>query len=180
MELEKLRLDSRLLPKVWKIYEAAFPEDEKRSEGTQAKVMRLPNYSIYAISKDEEAIALLAVWEFENFVFIEHIAVKEHMRNSGFGTKILRGFLEPATKLVLCAIDLPKTAIAKRRLGFFTRCGFRLNEFDYIQPAYSTEKKPVQMKIMSCPGLLTPKDFEKAREEIHLKVYGCETPVTEI
>ncbi len=180
MELSKLSLDSKPLVEAWKIYQESIPKNEQRPTEKQSQAMRLPNYSFYAISKDGEVVALLAAWEFENFVFIEHLAVKESMRGLGIGSKILKGFIESAKKTLLLETYPLSNKAGKRRMKFYQHAGFRLNPYEYIQPAYSEGQKPLRMSIMSQPGILAPKEFEQIRREIHLKVYGCENPVTEI
>ncbi len=180
MEVRKLTLGSELLSKAWAIYEDSFPENEQRPLELQVKAMRLPNYSFYAILEESQVAGLLAAWEFGEFIFIEHIAIKPELCGKGIGTKMLAGFVSDAKKLVLLETDLPKTVTAKRRIKFYEKRGFRMNDYEYIQPPYSKEKKPVRMRIMSNPSRLTPKDFAEFRNEIHAKVYECEKPVTEI
>lgn len=173
MELVKLSLASKLLPKAWKIYQESFPKDEQRPQEKQARVMRLPNYSFYGLLKDFNIIALFEVWEFENFLFIEHMFCNDEETES----KMLKGYVESAKKSIIIQTHTGTKPAAKNRIKFYERIGFRLNNYNYTQPAYSPEQKPVKMKIASFPGILTPTEFEEIRKEIHRSVYELEKPL---
>ena len=47
---------------------------------------------------------------------------------------LLNDFLNHMEKTVFLEVEEPGTDLARRRIGFYERAGFCLNDFDYIQP----------------------------------------------
>ena len=73
-------------------------------------------------------------------------------------------------------VELPETDMARRRIGFYMRNGFFLNEYDYIQPPISKGRLPVPLRIMTSGGRITQADFEKIRTVLYKEVYGAPLP----
>jgi ribosomal protein S18 acetylase RimI-like enzyme len=163
---------------VWDIYVEAFPKDEQRPLAKQVKLFGNPIYKFYAVYEDN-LVGLIACWNLNEILFIEHLAVKKDLRNRGIGTRILRAFLADADKAVLESYR-PKTELAKRRVRFYDRLGFKMNTFDYIQPAYDPSQKPVPMYLVSYPETLDEEEYVTIRNSIHKEVYGCDEPVLRI
>ncbi|MCG8399496.1 GNAT family N-acetyltransferase, partial [Bacillus atrophaeus] len=85
-------------------------------------------------------LAFLAVWEFAEFVFIEHFAVSEKARNSGIGGKMLEELARQKAGKVVLEVELPEDSLKKRRIGFYERHGFTFNEYPYIQPPMGEDR----------------------------------------
>ena len=147
----------------------SFPIDEIRPYEEQKELLSDSRYSIYA-----EEGGFLGVWEFDDFLFIEHFAVDKAKRNSGLGSKILTEFLENNEKPVCLEVELPDTDIAKRRIGFYERNGFFLNEFDYFQPPISKGKNIVPLMIMTSNGKISKTIFEEIRDTLYKEIYKYE------
>lgn len=151
---------------VYRIMEESFPTDERRPYLEQKSLLLDPRYSIY-----EDNGGFLCVWEFDEFIFIEHFAVDKQKRNSGIGSKLLAEFLENSEKLVCLEVEPPDTEIAKRRIGFYERNGFFLNEYDYFQPPISKGKNIVPLMIMTSGKKIPKGVFDKLRDTLYKEIY---------
>lgn len=165
--LEKMMRES--FDAVYKIMEQSFPEDERRPYTEQKALLDNPVYSIYI---DNNENAFIATWEFENFIFIEHFAVKKECRNTGLGSKMLLEFIEKQEKTVCLEVELPEAELAKRRINFYERNGFFLNEYDYFQPPISKGKKMVPLMIMTSKNKVSEDTFKNLRNILYKEVYN--------
>lgn len=170
--LRILEENNKEFNEAWKIYEDSFPVDEKRKLEDLIKILGEDIYSFYAIHDMKEIIGILEIWDFNDFILIEHIAIREDLRNQGIGTRIMKKFIEDNKKIIVVEIEKPETEIAKRRIRSWKRLNFKINRYDYIQPAYSKGKNPVPMFLISYPGLIKKSEYLGIIEEIYKKVYG--------
>ncbi len=155
---------------IYKIMEESFPSDERRNYEEQKKLFSDPVYNIYVIKK-ENVRAFISVFEFDQFTFAEHFAVALEYRNCGLGSKVL-SLLKKEVKSPICLeVELPETEIAKRRIEFYKRNGFFYNDYEYIQPAYSDEKNPVPLRIMTTEGEISEEIFKNVEKELYKNVY---------
>ncbi|MFQ8778736.1 MAG: GNAT family N-acetyltransferase [Roseburia sp.] len=83
------KLDRSDFEEVYRIMEQSFPADERRKKEGQQKLLDEEKYELLGVRNEGGLLAFLAVWEFAEFVFIEHFAVSEKARNSGIGGKML-------------------------------------------------------------------------------------------
>ena len=67
--------------KIYGLMERAFPYDERRDREKQKECFMNECFSAFEIEKDGEFLGFLTAWEFENFVFFEHLAVLPEKRN---------------------------------------------------------------------------------------------------
>ncbi len=164
--IEKMKRDG--FDEVYAIMEQSFPTDEIRPYSEQKKLLDNPAYSIYITPSVD---AFIAIWEFEEFVFVEHFAVDSEHRNTGLGSRMLTEFLEKQDKIVCLEVELPDTELAKRRIGFYERNGFFLNEYEYFQPPISRGKKIVPLRIMTSRERIDEVTFDKIRNILYREVY---------
>ena len=130
-------------------------------------------YDIYVVDGDDSTLkAFVAVWGFDDFAFIEHLAVNPACRNAGIGASILAAVKEKTGKRICLEVELPENDIARRRIGFYTRNGFSLNEYNYIQPPMSAGKNPVPLFIMTTDGAVEERRFEYIKDKLYEKVYN--------
>ena len=168
MKFKKINQDSKEFKEIWKIYEYSFPKDERRTLEKQTQTFKKTEYKLFAVY-EAELIGFIAIWEFEEFRFIEHIAIKKEQRNKGLGTKLMKEFLD--SKIVVLEVERPNTEIDKRRIEFYKRLGFKLNTYDYIQPPYEEGKNPVPLYLMTHPKEITEQEFSKMKEKLFKTVY---------
>lgn len=156
----------------WSIYTSSFPADERRNFCKQLEVLRDKQYSFRPLRDAEGSVtALLARWDFGSFIFIEHLAVDSKHRGKGLGSEIMKQFLAGKGQVILECEPPELSREAEARIKFYERLGFKVNNFDYIQPPYSAGKKPLPMRILSYPEKLSPAEYEKIRDTLYDKVY---------
>ena len=88
--LEKLNIKD--FDKVYEIMEQSFPKDEYRPYEGQKALLEEEPYQIYVFrdGADEDIKGFITVWEYEELVFVEHLAVSPRYRNGGLGSVILK------------------------------------------------------------------------------------------
>lgn len=178
MKLVKIKNpNSKEFEKAWKIYESSFPSDERRDLDGLSKNFKNRIYNFYSVYEKGLLIGILDGWVFDSFKFIEHLAIKQKLREKGLGTGLLKKIIKENKKLIIGEVEKPETEIAKRRIKFWEKAGFKLNKYDYIQPAYNKNKNPVPMFLLSYPRELSESEYIEIRREIHAKVYGCKKPL---
>ena len=157
---------------VYEIMEKSFPSDEIRPFDEQKELFDEARYSVYAEYETDAYIAgFIATWEFDDFVFIEHFAVSPEKRNGGIGAKILNEFTHMTDKRVCLEVEPPDDEMQKRRISFYERNGFYLNEYEYFQPPISAGKNIVPLMIMTCGGGVSKNEFENIRNVLYKEVY---------
>lgn len=156
---------------VWAIMEESFPVSERRSHDGQRNLLREPHYRLYSYKTDGKTAAFFAVWEFEEFAFIEHFAVDKGSRNGGIGAVLLGQLQKRLAKTVILEVELPEGEMERRRIGFYERNGFYLNEYAYVQPKLCEEGAELSLKIMSYPKAISAEAFETFRDTLYRIVY---------
>lgn len=159
---------------VYRIMKESFPESEMRSFEGQKNLLTKSNYKIvpkYDKSK-KTLIAFIATWEFDDFVFIEHLAVTNKMRGQGIGGKLLKDYVNSCkNKRLILEVEPPYDDVSKRRIEFYERIGFHLHPFYYEQPPLQKDFDYIQLKIMVYPEKISEKEFTKIKKEIYKTVY---------
>ncbi len=155
------------------IIEASFPNDEYRDYDKQKALLKEENYSIYVMPDkgDKGLCAVITIWDFDTFAYIEHFAVSPEHRNRGLGALILSEIKELLQNRLCLEAELPQTDFAKRRINFYTRNGFFVNDYPYIQPPYSKDKNPVPLMILTTNGSIAKSEFESIKEKLYKYVY---------
>jgi len=158
--------------KMYLIMKKSFPEDEYRPYDEQKALLKNKFYNLYVEKKTRDCVsAFIALWNFKDFVFIEHFAVDISFRNQGYGSLILNEVKEKTNKIICLEVEVPNTEITKRRVGFYERNGFYLNSYPYIQPPISTGKNPVPLMIMTSNRNIDIIEFNNIKECLYKNVY---------
>lgn len=170
--LERMRCDEH--DAMYRLMEQSFPRDELRSCEAQRALLHEAAYHPYVVhGEGGEVIALLTVWSLDGIAFIEHFAVSPTLRGGGLGSRVL-GEVAGLYQVPICLeVERPETEMARRRIGFYRRNGFYLNEYDYEQPAYGEDRAPVPLYIMTTGGEIDRAAFERIRDELYRGVYRC-------
>lgn len=159
---------------IYDLMEKSFPIEEYRTYEEQKELLHNPVYSIYVLYNESQEIkAFIAVWEFEEFAFIEHFAVNPEHRNSGIGAYMLNELVEQLGKTICLEVEPPETEMARRRIGFYQRNNFYLNEYPYIQPSISQGKKPIPLILMTSCSKVDEDRFNRIKGTLYKKVYKC-------
>ncbi|MCT2196264.1 MULTISPECIES: GNAT family N-acetyltransferase [Paenibacillus] len=158
--------------RVYEIMSASFPEIEYRTKSGQMELLWHPEYRLITESDEKgQIIAFLAAWEFPTFRFIEHLAVDPSVRGGGIGKRLVDTFLKSSDKLTILEVELPENNVSCRRIRFYERLGFHLNDYSYVQPPLRSGGAELPLKIMSYPKPLTQEEFLACRALIYSKVY---------
>jgi ribosomal protein S18 acetylase RimI-like enzyme len=99
--------------KIFDLMEVSFPSDEYRTYDEQKALLDNPFYQVYVLkdSYNNFVMAFVAVWEFEDFAFIEHFAVNPEYRNGGIGEKILNKLVDMLGKTICLEVEPPEDEI---------------------------------------------------------------------
>lgn len=158
---------------LYAIMEEAFPEVERRSYEGQKALLQLPHYHLYIQKKEGRIQAFVSIWEYADFIFIEHLAVASSYRNLGIGVKLLLEVIKRYCKDAVLEVELPHTSIAKRRISFYERLGFFANAaFRYKQPPLQPGFAPLPLCLMSYPRVLDIERFHIVQKLLYADVYG--------
>ncbi len=162
---------------IFSLMEESFPKDEYRTRDEQADLFENQTYRVYldVSPSNGEIRGFAAVWVLDGVCFLEHLAVDPRHRNGGIGARMLGELLEIFDGRICLEVELPKTEIAVRRIAFYERCGFTLNDDPYLQPPMSRGQNPVPLRIMTSWGRLRQDEFSSLRDLLYDRVYGVST-----
>ena len=159
----------------FEVMKKSFPEIERRTYEGQKSLFDNEQYKVLGYKNIyNEVEAFIAYWNFEEFIFIEHFAVDEKLRGNKIGTDILRKFLNKYSKRIILEVELPDDHISVKRVGFYNRMGFNLNNHEYLQPHLQKVMYLLPLKIMSYPEDISNEDFIKMKNKVYKKVYNFE------
>ena len=164
------KIDITEFDEMFSIMEKSFPIDEYRPYDEQKALFENEYYCVYT-EKEEKIKGFIAVWEFPEFLYIEHFAVNPDCRNQGTGAHILHEITKLYDKTACLEVEPPKDDLTKRRIGFYERNGFFLNEYPYVQPPISKGKNPVPLMIMSSGKMLSEAEFKDVKNTLYKEVY---------
>ena len=169
--------DSQEFKEAWEIYESSFSSDERRTSELQKELIKNEQYNFFIVIKNNILVAIITDWNFKDFSFVEHLAVKKDLRGKGIGTELLKEYISRNKQKIVLEVKKPEDESAVKRIRFYEEIGFKLNNFDYIQPPYGKDKSPVSMLLMTYPEKITQFEFSSIREKLHITVYGLEKPI---
>lgn len=168
--MKQLRLKSisdNYFQEAWELYENAFPLEERRLLKNQESVMKHPNYHFDIVIDENKLIGFLLWWDFESVRYIDHFATSSQLRNRGFGKLILEKFMGRNDKPILLEVELPDSTLNERRIKFYERIGFKLNQHYYELPVFKEGQPPLQLMLMSYPTLISKIDVERFVNKCH-------------
>lgn len=159
---------------VFEIMSQSFSEDEYRSYHGEKELFQHDNYYTYVYKDNEKDIikGFISLWEFEDFIYIEHFATAKDFRNQGIGGKILRNLVEIAEKTICLEVEPPEDESSQRRINFYKRNGFHLNDYDYVQPPLREDGRPLNFLIMSSDEYLDQDQFETVRKTLYKELFA--------
>ncbi len=119
--------------RVNRLYARAFPACERFSLARQAKALGDARYRLCEVRCGREFAGFGSWWNFGKAIHIEFLAVCGKLRRRGLGSAVVRRLLSRfGGKRVWLLAELPsKSRLARRRIGFYERLGFRVNPFRY-------------------------------------------------
>jgi len=175
MELREVDISNKSdLEFIERIYIESFPPDERRPVTEFLRLVETEvAFTVCLLQDDNERIGFLTYWSFESFIYAEHFAISPEFRSGGYGKQVMEAFISETTLPLILEVELPQTSeLAKRRVSFYERIGFKLWDIPYEQPPYEKGYNPLPMMLMTYREILLDKNFEYIRNLIYNKVYG--------
>lgn len=151
------------------LYESAFPESERPDFDSLKERNR--NFRFLVALNDKEPIGILTYWTFEEFVYIEHFAIDEDLRDQGFGKAVFLNFLSRHTEQVILEVELPHDETSEHRLEFYTSMGLCQNPQEYWQPSYENPEKLEMPMLILSKMELDDDEFLDVRNVLYSNVY---------
>lgn len=145
--------------RVWELYESSFPTAEKRKEDDHIRAMENPQFHPLSAWEGDLLVGLLFFWEWENYRYLEYLAVNTELRGRSFGSQLLR-HLSDAGHTVILEIDPLSNELSVRRLQFYERNGYTLTPYRYMHLPYRLETQTQELLILSYPEMITKEQHE--------------------
>ena len=168
------RITEETFDEIFPLLEAAFPVTELREKDRQKAMLSEECYRLYGIRKNADFAAVFATWEIEDFLYIEHFAVKEEYRNGGYGGELLDRLLEEKGRPMVLEVEVPEDEMTRRRIGFYERHGLVYNDYPYLQPPMRKGQEMLPLRFMTKPGAVDEKTYERYKKQIYRIVYKYE------
>lgn len=152
--------------------EEAFPFIERKTrEDAFNEFLNNTNFMPCFIIKNGKKVGLISYWKFNDFIFVEHLAILKNLRNKTIGTKAFKQFLSETELPIVFEVEKPYDEISKRRINFYKRLGIVFNNFDYFQPSYHGGDDKVPMFFVSYPNPLSCGEFDEFSKNIGNVIY---------
>ena len=158
--------------KVYSLLKNSLPQVEMRTKRDQKNLISNEKYKILVAEKENIFVGFMAIWDLNDFCFLEHFAVQPDMRGQGVGGEILKHLTKISDKKIILEVEPPSfTDYAQRRIDFYARNEFLFNDFEYFQPPLQKGADIIPLKIMSYPTHLTEAEFNDIRKTLYEEVY---------
>lgn len=147
----------------------SFVWEETRERDDAYATLSNPRFTVYRILDNDRTVGYITLWRLSRLTFVEHFFIFEAYRSHGYGARVMAMAKKAFGPLILEVEPPEASELAARRVGFYERCGFHLNDCPYAQPSFHQDA-PVPLMLMTCPERLS--NPSAAVEEIYEVVYG--------
>lgn len=141
------------------LYRSSFPIYEKRTIDDQKEAMKNEKFHCYVAVEEEKLIGIVFFWDFNKYRYIEHLAVTSDFRGKGYGSKILSKICSEEKRTIL-EIDPPIDEKSIKRLEFYKKAGFLINDYEHVHPPYRSDYRGHELLVLSYKKELTDEDYE--------------------
>ena len=155
------------------LYSSSFPIFEQRTEEQQAWAFEQAGYHLAGYTEKGKWIGFISYWEFDTYIYIEHFAIDATLRGQGYGSRVLRMFVEQKGKTVVLEIDPIVDEVSTARLRFYTHCGFQTNPYRHRHPAYREGYQPHPLVVLTAPVAISEKEYLRFYRDLCDKVMKC-------
>lgn len=161
-----------LFTQLFEIMEYSFPRDERRDFEDHLNEFRNPRFHSLVHTQNGKIAGFMNYWQLTDFVYLEHFATARELRGQGLGSALMDVLRETVKHPIILEVEPPELSeTAIRRIGFYNRLGFHLNEYEYYQPPYHEGEPPVPLMIMSSPAPLLKDEFNKVKMSLYREAY---------
>ncbi|KIO75152.1 hypothetical protein TH53_22300 [Pedobacter lusitanus] len=162
--------DSPYLPFVQELYHSAFPVEERRSwENLLKMIGTVPEMSVQVVLAEEKAIGFTTTWIFDEWFFVEHLAIDPVNRGKKFGERIMKDLL--VNRRLLLEVEPSSSVDAVRRIGFYERLGLVCLPFDYLHPSYHDSHVSHSLVLMTNVAERAEMYFNEIIRRVKKQVY---------
>ncbi len=151
--------DPDLFNAFWGLYKSSFPEYEQRSYKSQKSLEKISEYSLLSFVDEKSYLGFLACWHLSGFYYIEHVSINPDFRGKGYGSIIFNYIKEKLEGKIVLEIDPVIDDISTKRFSFYSRLGFKENQFNFINPGYKDKATPHRLTLLSTPGILSEEEY---------------------
>lgn len=156
-----------------KTYEESFPPNERRNFSLVNNLIKQENrFRMSGLYKGEEYVGFISEWDLESFLYIEHFAIESSQRNQQIGFTVLKQFTEIQNKPIILEVEMPNNELSKRRISFYKRLGFTIDNHVYFQPPYRETDGWLEMRLMSFGKIDLEESFNNIRNCLYQNVYS--------
>ena len=125
------------------------------------------------LDEDATPIGLFNYWDFGTFCYGEHFAIDPARRNGGYGARVIeRLCADLAPRPLVLEVEMPDNDLARRRIGFYQRQGFRLWDKPYRQPPDKPGDSFLPMLLMAYGALDADRAYDEVKQRIYREVHG--------
>lgn len=158
-------VDSALFQRLDALYTSAFPRHEQRQMSAKLAAIGNSHYALEAWFDAEQFVGLSGCWVFDDYLYVEHLAVDSSLRSQGYGKRLLGQILTRAPVTIL-EIDPLTTEIARKRLRFYESMGFVANPWPHVHPAYHQEMPGHDLIVLSYPMALEAQAYQRFNDDL--------------
>lgn len=162
--------------RIYEIMEKSFPFNEVRPKEGQRALFNNENYRIFGTRDADLITSVAAVWELDDFIFLEHLATDPKYRNQGRGKLLLEEIIKSTHKTLCLEVEPPIDELTVRRVDFYKRCGMCFNSYHYMQPSLGKGLDAIKLFIMTSQNEVDENEFKKIRNALYTRVYKVEQP----
>jgi ribosomal protein S18 acetylase RimI-like enzyme len=169
-----LGASDRRFADAWRILATSFADYEQRSYADHLATLRHPRYRFSALVSGDDVVGVLGLWDLPGFRFIEHVAIADAHRSSGYGGRAVRLLQQRLSGVI--ALDVEPScanAEATRRVAFYERHGFRYDARSVTLPPYEG-KGTGPSHLMVWPRTPEPVAREAMLADIRAELYGAD------
>ena len=173
IKLQRINTSHEHYPFVESLMQTAFPLQERRNVDLQREYTdNKPHFHTLVILVENKPIGLITYWKLDSFNYIEHFAIKENLRNKGYGQEALKQLKEEIEGMIVLEVEEPIDELTKRRIEFYQRQGFTIQDMPYQQPPYRKGDDWFPMKLMTLRDKNFSSEFERIKESIYKEAYN--------
>ena len=168
--------DSKRWDMVWNLYENSFPQAERRKIEDHIRASEDEHFYPLSIWDNNQLIGLAFYWQWNNYRYIEYLAVSPALHGHGYGSQIIR-HIRDSEHIIILEIDPLINELSVRRLQFYERAGFTLTPYRFMHLPYRIDGASQELLILSYPQMITKEQHTDFLNFInnHIRNY-CEIP----
>lgn len=161
------------LSQIINLYESAFPWCERRATSDFVICLtEVKEFSCFSVMYENAFAGFITVWDLNDFFYIEHFAISENLRGKKIGSVVLKQILSDLRKPVILEVEPPTDVQSNRRIDFYEKNGFLMDNHLYRQPSYHGDEAMIPLRLMEFGGTLLSTRFEHIKKMIYLRIYN--------